>query len=211
MRRPVLVLILCLLAGLLAWWELRHLGGAEEQIAEVRQTAPLSHVSETKEETPGKVMPMESTQTTVNISPNANPPPAAAGDDKTGPRFKRAYMLSLDKGALTFLEQQDIEGDFAPKRRKPEEWSGMLRCRLLSESNAVLAEELLPAPDHLCAVLDPKSGSDKPVQYTVPGPVVFQVRLPRVKGATRLDIIRIIQPGEPPLEGLLGSIPLPKS
>jgi|JI6StandDraft_1071083.scaffolds.fasta_scaffold00413_15 hypothetical protein len=211
MRRPVLVLILCLLAGFLAWSELRHGEEAEEQIAAVKPTPPLSPASETKEETPGKVLPMGSTQTAASTPPPATPPTAEAGDDKTGPRFKRAYMLSLDKGALTFLEQQDIEGDFAPKRRKPEEWSGMLRCRLLSETNAVLAEELLPAPDHLCAVLDPKSGSDKTVQYTVPGPVVFQVRLPRVKGATRLDIIRIIQPGEPPLEGLLGSIPLPKS
>ncbi len=210
MRRPVLVLILCLLAGLLAWWELRHVDGAEEQIAVARPTAALSSTSETKEEAPEKV-PEVATQAAVSASPPATPAPAAAGDDKTGPRFKRAYMLSLDKGALTFLEQQDIEGDFAPKRRKPEEWSGMLRCRLLSETNTVLAEELLPAPDHLCAVLDPTSGSDKPVQYTVAGPVIFQVRLPRVKGATRLDIIRIIQPGEPPLEGLLGSISLPKS
>ena len=87
----------------------------------------------------------------------------------------------------------------------------MLRCRLLSENNTVLAEELLPAPDQLCAVIDPKSGSDKPVQYTVAGPVVFQVRMPRVKGATRLDIFRIIQPTEPVLEGLIGSIPLPRS
>jgi hypothetical protein len=210
MRRPVLVLILCLLAGLLAWWELRHVDGAEELSAAGRPVPSLPPAVEPKDEAPEKV-PMAATQTTVNASPPATPPPAEAGDDKTGPRFKRAYMLSLDKGALTFLEQQDIEGDFAPKRRKPEEWSGMLRCRLLSETNAVLAEELLPAPDHLCAVLDPKSGSDKPVQFTAAGPVVFQVRLPRVKGATRLDIIRIIQPGEPPLEGLLGSIPLPKS
>lgn len=207
MRRPVLVLILCLLAGLLAWSEMRHVAGKEEPISAARMPSPLPQASETKKETPAKpltTIPMQAPASTT-------PPTLAAGDDKTGPRFKRAYMLSLDKGALTFLEQQDIEGDFAPRRRKPEEWSGMLRCRLLSESNAVLAEELLPAPDHLCAVLDPKSGSDKPVQYTAPGPVVFQVRLPRVKGATRLDIIRIIQPGEPPLEGLLGSIPLPKS
>lgn len=210
MRRPVLVLILCLLAGLLAWWELRHVDEAEEPSAAGRSAPSLSPAVEAKEEVTEN-LPMAVTQLAVNASPPATPPPAEAGDDKTGPRFKRAYMLSLDKGALTFMEAQDIEGDFAPKRRKPEEWSGMLRCRLLSETNAVLAEELLPAPDHLCAVLDPKSGSDKPVQYTVAGPVVFQVRLPRVRGATRLDIIRIIQPGEPPLEGLLGSIPLPKS
>jgi len=206
-------LILCLLAGLLAWSELRHVDEAEEQIASVKPTPLLSQASETKEETPGKVLPMGSTQAAVSTPPPASPP-AAAGDDKTGPRFKRAYMLSLDKGALTFLEQQDIEGDFAPKRRKPEEWSGMLRCRLLSETNAVLAEEVLPAPDHLCAVIDPKSGSDKPVQFTAAGPVVFQVRLPRVKGAVRLDISRIIQPADatqPGLEGQLGSIPLPRS
>jgi hypothetical protein len=135
-------------------------------------------------------------------------------DQPTGLRLKRAYKLSLDQGKLTFLEAEDIEGDFAKPRRKPEEWSGMLRCRLVDESKAVLAEELLPAPDHLCAVLDPNSGSDKPVPYTVAGPVVFQVRLPRVKGAVRLDISRIIQPADstqPGLEGQLGSIPLPRS
>lgn len=123
-------------------------------------------------------------------------------------------MLSLDKGALTYLEAQDIEGDFAKPRRKPEEWSGMLRCRLMSDSNTVLAEELLLAPDHLCAVIDPRSGTEKPVPYTAAGPVVFQVRLPRVKGAVRLDISRIIQPADstqPSLEGQLGSIPLPRS
>lgn len=123
-------------------------------------------------------------------------------------------MLSLDKGALALVSQQDVEGDFAPRRRKPEEWSGMLRCRLMSADGGILAEELLPAPDHLCAVLDPRSGSSKPVNYTVAGPVVFQVRMPRVKDAVRLDISRIIQPGEPGqpgLEGSLGSIPLPRS
>lgn len=197
MKRPLLLLILLLLLGSLAYW---LLGGA----ADVEQTQAARESSERKPtDTP------ESSITTAAQTPAPVIPDVS--DDKAGPRFKRAYMLSLDKGALTFVEQQDIEGDFAPKRRKPEEWSGMLRCRLLSETNAVLAEELLPAPDYLCAVLDPKSGSSKPVNYTVAGPVTFQVRLPRMKGATRLDIYRIIQPGEAALEGLLGSIPLPKS
>ncbi len=200
MKRPLLLLILLLLLGSLAYW---LLGG----VADVEQTQaarkPLKRDSTATTQTPETVM--------TTAAPTPAPVIPAASDDKTGPRFKRAYMLSLDKGALSFVEQQDIEGDFTPKRRKPEEWSGMLRCRLLSEKNVVLAEELLPAPDHLCAVLDPKSGSSKPVNYTVAGPVTFQVRMPRVKGATRLDIIRIIQPGEPALEGLLGSIPLPRS
>jgi hypothetical protein len=155
----------------------------------------------------------------ISTAPAAMPPvtPAPVSDvadekaEKTGPRYKRAYMLSIDKGAVTFLEAQDIEGDFAPRRRKAEEWTGMLRCRLMSETNAVLAEEVLPAPDYVCNVIDPQSSPTQPVRLTGDGPVVFQVRMPRVKGAVRLDISRIIQPGEQPLEGQLASIPLPKS
>lgn len=199
MKRPLLLLILLLLLGSLAYW---LLGRA----ADVEQTQAARDTSK-REPTTAPQTP-DATTTATQRPAKAIP---AANDDKTGPRFKRAYMLSLDKGALTFIEQQDIEGDFAPKRRKPEEWSGMLRCRLMAENNAVLAEELLPAPDYVCAVLDPNSGTSKPVKYTGEGPVVFQVRLPRVKGAIRLDIYRIIQPGEAALEGLLGSIPLPKS
>lgn len=199
MKRPLLLLILLLLLGSLAYW---LLGGA----ADVEKTLAARDTS--KRESTNAPQTPDATTTAAQTPAPAIP---AASDDKTGPRFKRAYMLSLDKGALTFIEQQDIEGDFAPKRRKPEEWSGMLRCRLMAENNAVLAEELLPAPDYVCAVLDPNSGTSKPVKYTGEGPVVFQVRLPRVKGAIRLDIYRIIQPGEAALEGLLGSIPLPKS
>lgn len=202
MRRPAWILILCLLAGSLAWWELRHVGESAEANSEPWTSSPLNLPSEPSTQKPPKAKTPDATVQTPG------------GDDKTGPRFKRAYILSLDKGALTFLEAQDIEGDFAKPRRKPEEWSGMLRCRLMSDSNVILAEELLPAPDHLCAVLDPNSGSSKPVQYSVAGPVVFQVRLPRVKGATRLDVSRIIQPADsaqPGFEGQLGSIPLPRS
>ena len=199
MKRPLLLLILLLLLGSLAYWLLGRAADMEKPQA---ASDTSKRESSTAPQTPDATT--TAAQTPAPVIPDVS-------DDKTGPRFKRAYMLSLDKGALTFVEQQDIEGDFAPKRRKPEEWSGMLRCRLLSETNVVLAEELLPAPDYLCAVIDPKSGSAKPVNYTVAGPVTFQVRLPRMKGATRLDIYRIIQPGEPALEGLLGSIPLPKS
>jgi hypothetical protein len=209
MRRPVIILVICLLAGFLAWSEWRHTDETVKSAAADPHAEPSSPILETHEPPAGNegVAPAVPTAQNAAISAQLTVP----ADDKTGPRYKRAYMLSLDKGALTFLQAQDIEGDFAPKRRQPEEWSGMLRCRLLSDTREILAEELLPAPDHLCAVLDPKSGSDKPVPYTAAGPVVFQVRLPRVKGAARLDIIRIIQPGEPPLEGLLGSIPLPRS
>lgn len=214
MRRPVTVLILCLLAGLLAWSGLRdHSSAASAEPASPEAvTAPPSGSATTR-----TVTPPQAREPLITTAAPASPPvpPSAPrprlDDSKSGPRFKRAYLLSLDQGRLTLVDQQDIEGDFAPKRRKPEEWSGMLRCRLMSADNQILAEELLPAPDHLCAVLDPQTGSSKPVNYTVAGPVVFQVRMPRAKGAVRLDISRIIQPGEKPLEGSLGSIPLPSS
>lgn len=209
MRRPVTVLILCLLAGLLAWNGLRDHSSA----ASAEPASPEAVTARPS----GPATPPPALEPLITTAAPASPPappsePRPRLDDrKSGPRFKRAYMLSLDQGRLTLVDQQDLEGDFAPKRRKPEEWSGMLRCRLMSADNQILAEELLPAPDHLCAVLDPQTGSSKPVNYTVAGPVVFQVRMPRVKGAVRLDISRIIQPGETPLEGSLGSIPLPSS
>ncbi len=209
MRRPWLILIFCLLAGILAWWELRLTNSAE---SEKISTAKI--LSESESAAKASMKPTLSVNDVPMVPASERERIMPQNDSQTGPRFKRAYMLSLDQGKLAFLEAQDIEGDFAKPRRKPEEWSGMLRCRLMSESNAVLAEELLPAPDHLCAVIDPKSGYDKPVQYTVAGPVTFQVRLPRVKGAVRLDISRIIQPADstqPGLEGQLGSILLPRS
>ena len=209
MRRPWLILIFCLLAGLLAWWELRLPNSSE---CEKVPTAMILSESESAAKAILNATPSEKDVLTVPAAESEVT--RVQNDNANGSRFKRAYMLSLDKGSLTFVEQTDIEGDFSKARRKPEEWSGMLRCRLMSQNNTVMAEELVPAPDHLCSVLDPNSGSDKPVQYTAAGPVVFQVRMPRVKYAVRLDISRIIQPADstqPGLEGQLGSIPLPRS
>lgn len=210
--------MLCLLAGLLAWWELREvrpaadLPGAGQAAAPAAKPAPVPAAVTS----PAPASGAPPVDPLISTAPAAMPPvtPAPVSDvadekaEKTGPRYKRAYMLSIDKGAVTFLEAQDIEGDFATGRQPLDEGSGMLRCRLLSETNAVLAEEVLPAPDYVCTALDQNS---KPVTLNVQRPVVFQVRLPRVKGASRLNVYRIIQPGEQPLEGLLASIPLPPS
>jgi hypothetical protein len=202
MKRPVIVLLLCVLAGLLGWWRLHD--------ANETESAPVAAPEASDSQPPTAKDASVSADAANTPSPPAVMNAAATSDDKTGPRYKRAYMLSLDQGALAFVEAQDIEGDFSPKRGTEEVWSNMLRCRLMSETNAVLAEELLPAPDHVCQVLDPRSGNAQPVNFTARGPVIFQVRLPRVKGASRLDVFRIVQPGEPAVENLLGSLPLPR-
>lgn len=84
----------------------------------------------------------------------------------------------------------------------------MLRLRLLAADGSVLAEEISSAPDQLCTVLDAHAGPGQPVDYVVPGPVVFQVRLPRADTAVRLDISRITQPEDPARDTALGSLPL---
>ncbi len=209
MKRRLLILLLCLLAG---WLGSRLWLDKQDGEMAKRSDEPSSqaHVPEPMPAAPSApAEPQKATTTPMATTTNSTPPPP--GDDKTGARYKRAYMLSIDKGALSLVEAQDIEGDFAPRRGKQEEWSNMLRFRLMSDSNTVLAEELLPAPDQACHVLDPRSSDGKPVDFTTPGPIIFQVRLPRVKDARRLDIFRILQPGEPATENRLASLPLPQS
>lgn len=210
MKRSLTVLLLLLFCLSVAWWRLDDRRKRNDSSGRALNSVDSSLEPAPADETPAKPArdAPDATATTAAASPAPNTPPSPAGDDKSGPRFKRAYMLSLEKGALALVQAQDIEGDFAPRRGKEEVWSNMLRFRLMSESNAVLAEELLPAPDHVCQVLDPRSADGKAVNFTNPGPAIFQVRLPRVKGAARLDVFRIVQPGEPVVENLLGSLPL---
>ena len=205
MKRPVVLLMLCLLAGLRAWWRLHGIQATPMTPIVAHEMADPKTTAEPAHSVADSVSPP--TAGTSSPQPSSSRPPAAEGP--TGPRYKRAYLLSLDQGALAYVDAQDIEGDFAPKRGREEIWSNMLRCRLLSETNAVLAEELLPAPDQVCQVLDPRSPDGKPVNFTNPGPTVFQVRLRRVKGARRLEIFRIQNPGPPVTESLLGSLTLP--
>jgi len=122
--------------------------------------------------------------------------------------YKRAYMLSLDGNRLSMESVQDIEGDFAARRRQPEEWSGMLRCRLMDADGQTLAEEIIAAPDQLCTVLDSHDGPPKPVKLAIPGPVIFQVRMPRVADAHQLEVFRIQGPGNLAHDQWLGNISL---
>ncbi len=212
-----MLLLVCFLAGSVALWQQRKPHDRRSSKFQSAAGEPSSNVAAPEGETharPADSIPEAPPAKAVTAAPMpgaSNPHPAPAGDGRTGQRYKRAYMLSLDKGTLALVGAQDIEGDFAPRRGREEEWSNMLRFRLLSESHEVLAEELLPAPDQVCHVLDPRASDGKAADFTTPGPVTFQVRLPRVKGASRLDIFRILQPGEPATENLLGSFPLPRS
>lgn len=194
MRRhtlPLLVLLL-LLAGVACMvWQRPGPAGVEISTNSVRPEMPVAE----------KAAPVQSGPVSAVSAPPPSPPPDPA-------RFRRAYLLSLDGGKLGLENAEDIEGDFATPRRRQEEWTGMLRCRLVSAEGKVLAEELLPAPDHLCTVLDARDGEPKPVTYTPPGPVLFQLRLPRRADATRLDIARITGPGALARDLPLGSLSL---
>lgn len=149
----------------------------------------------------------------VAASPATTEPakPISTGPDPDPGRYRRAYLLSLDGGKLSLQNEQDIEGDFAQRRGRQEEWSGMLRCRLLDAEGKVLAEELLPAPDHLCTVLDARDGTAKPVSYTVAGPVMFQLRMPRLNKAARLEVTRITGGGSLSRDQPVGTVNLAKS
>lgn len=194
MRRhtlPLLVLLL-LLAGVACMvWQRPGPAGVEISTKPVRPEVPVAE----------KAAPVQSGPVSAVSAPPSSPPPDPA-------RFRRAYLISLDGGKLGLENAEDIEGDFASPRRRQEEWTGMLRCRLISAEGKVLAEELLPAPDHLCTVLDARDSEPKPVTYTPPGPVLFQLRLPRRADATRLDIARITGPGALARDLPLGSLSL---
>ncbi len=198
MRRPSIVLIVLLAGGLLLFWLLR---GAVERREQGRdETTAVAESAPSKAAAPEQPMPgVPAAAATIT------PTPGGAGDSD---RLRTAYMLQLDAGALTLVQAQDIEGDFAPRRRPREAWTGMLRCQLVSSKGAVIAEEVQSAPDRVCTVLDSQSGASRPVSFTVPGPVVFQVRMPRAADAARLDIFRVGAPGGLARDPLIGSIPL---
>lgn len=192
----LLGLLLLVVAGWVMWNRFGGRAGVrdQEQVTDRRQLkAPVEAAPKAAESI---------------IQANTRRATAVSGADPA--KFRRAYLLALDGGQLKLENTQDIEGDFASRRRarKEEEWAGMLRCRLVSAEGKVLAEEVIPAPDQLCTVLDASAGVPKPVSYVVPGPVVFQLRLPRVPDAARLEVARITDSGALRRDQPVGSISL---
>jgi hypothetical protein len=130
---------------------------------------------------------------------------------------QRAYRLVLAGETLALEAAEDLRGEFR-RRRGPAAWApGMLCCRLLDAEQRVLAQETLPPPDRTCVVLDPHvagpAGPPQPTVLTADGPVMFQVRLPKLAAATELKVYRLASAdraalGAEPVGTLLGSFPL---
>lgn len=195
-RRSLYVLLLLALAGLSLFWLIRP---PEEDLVQARSQPTEPVVANPPASAATAVSPTASEPIPAAFT---QPLDSAAADPA---RHRRAYLLSLDSGKLTLEGRQDIDGDFGRNDdRGMESWPGMLRCRLLSATGAVLAEELMRAPDQLCTVLD----GGKPVTYRPPGPVIFQARLPRVANAARLDVSRIAARDGAVADIPVGSIPL---
>ena len=128
---------------------------------------------------------------------------------------QHVFRLHLDQGRCTLEKIDEVTGAFARERVMP--WQvGMLCCRLLAGDGRIVGERTLPAPDHVCVVLDPNDASGAPVaaRLTSDGPSVFQVRFPEIAGAVRLAVYRIGTEARPddraaPIGQLLASIPIP--
>lgn len=123
----------------------------------------------------------------------------------------------LEGQKLRLEADEEITGEFHRPRGQPAWEAGMLCCRLLDAGQRLLAEETLRAPDELCVVLDPNTpgpdGKPQPAKLSPEGPVTFQVRLPKVAGATELKIYRLAGPrpelqDAEPAGQLLATIPL---
>lgn len=194
-----LILLLLLAAGGFIW-----LSGAWQSGPSMASARPMPKTIEAAAK-PEKAPDAEAPKATTV---NAVPRPVVTEEMLDPGRFRRAYMLMLDKGKLSLEETNDLQGYFSLPRRKEEEWTGMLRCRLLDSAGKVLAEDVMSAPDQLCVVLDGRGSEPKPVQLSVPGPVLFQVRLPHVRDAAQLDITRITGAGSFRRDQPVGTIAL---
>lgn len=152
-------------------------------------------------------------------SPSPSGPAAAGVRAAASPpsRVQRAYRFVLNEGQIALEAAEELRGDFHPRRGEMAWQPGMFYFRLLDGASNVLAEQTMPAPDQQCVVLDPNTpdakGVPQPAVLTASGPVVFQVRMPKVEGATQMRVYRLggahrAPKTEEPLGQLLASIPL---
>lgn len=213
MWRPFSILIVLVFLGFWALVGLRQASMSDSGNSEQGGGASSQHGGGASAAAQAQSAPVTVAGRGAGPATQVSPPGSGADEsitDTTGTRYRRAYLLSLDGGALSVVQAQDIEGDFAPSSvgESAESFPGHIRCRLVAADGKVLAEEILPAPDLPCKVVDPRISAEKPLAFTAPasGPVLFQVRMARVPGASRLDIFRITGSSAP--ESLVGSTAL---
>ncbi len=203
MRRLVLPILLLALLPLLGWMG-RHDVGRQN-------TDPSS--SSPKGATPPDI--------TAQLAPSETERARLAQPNGTaGSPFyseARAYRIVMSASGVCSLEAvEELKGDFR-KPRSMKRLAGMFSCRLLDIDGRVLGESMIQAPDQVCVVLDPQvtdpAGAPLPSRLTPEGPVVFQVRLPKVEDAAALEIVRLAGSREPqgderPLGQLVAAIDL---
>ena len=124
--------------------------------------------------------------------------PAAAGIEVPVPGKRTAFRLVMDGDTVRLLATEELRGDFHQRRGRLAWLPGMLYFRLLDKQQRVVAEETLAAPDQACVVVNPHlaalEGKPSPAAVAATAPVVFQVRLPSVASATRLQVYRVTGP-----------------
>jgi len=210
MKRALSTIFLVLAVAVPVWWTLR--GGAQSRQVATRDEAPSTsvHILPDRLSPAPVAASSEPAGEVKEDKPREVPPP---GQD----RERRAFRFVLSDGKLELEAVEDIQGDFHPRRGRAAWQPGMLCCRLLDDRQRVLAEETVPAPDHVCIVLDPNvagaDGKPQPAVLSPGGPVVFQVRLPKMESATQMKVYRLAgaQPAgfdEEPAGQLLATIPL---
>jgi len=126
----------------------------------------------------------------------------------------KAYRFLLDGEDCELEAVDDLVGEFREPRTLLAN-AGMFYVRLLGEGGDVLAETTMHPPDRQCVVRAPLGGDGEmvPMAMTVEGPVVFQVRLPVVEGAVKMELVRLIggqlpEDGSRPLGDLVAVVDL---
>lgn len=214
MRSNSLWLALLVLVGVLAWMSLGTVSVTTPSDSRHQEDSPVASTIDAESGRP------EKTPAVVAVQDSAGPKtPAVTAQQSPRPGEQRAFRFVLNGDKVDLEAVEDTQGDFH-RRRGPMAWQpGMFYCRLLDAAQRVLAEDTLPAPDQTCVVLDPNTpdadGKPRASILSPGGPVVFQVRLPKIESATQMKIYRLAgtRPAaadEEPLGQLLATIPLSK-
>lgn len=141
---------------------------------------------------------------TNNNSSLAMPPVAAVELSR-----QTVFRLILDDGRCRLETIEKVNGDFRKRRVRRQLHPGMLSCRLISTNGAILNEQFIHAPDHVCAVLNTNRIGKEPEVLLLAGlgPQLFQVRFPESPSADQLEIHRVTATSPLREQSLLLTVP----